>query len=139
MLCLLCSSSVLKPLRFLEIASFSVIIASSDSVWSKKRDHFEHAAALSVMLSLAFLPHPGFVNLQVENVTVYLANSQENVLWIQITKTLTFMVELLWLTQMQESQAFCTWWKRYLLALVSSQFRPTGNTLQSTIKFASFV
>lgn len=37
-----------------------------------------------------------------------------------------FKVELVWLTGMQESQVFCTWRKRYLLALVSSQFRPTA-------------
>lgn len=39
------------------------------------------------MLSLAFLPHLGFVTLQVENVTLYLPTSQENVLGIQIVTT----------------------------------------------------
>lgn len=46
-----------------------------------------HVLWHSVMLSLTFLPHPGFVSFQVENVTLYLANSQENVLWIQTVKT----------------------------------------------------
>lgn len=63
----------------------------------------------SVMLSLTFLPHPGFVSFQVEDVTLYLANSQENVLWIQIVKTPMFTVEPVWLPKMQKSQAFCTW------------------------------
>lgn len=78
-------SSPLKSRRFLEMASYSIIIASSDSIWSKERNHFEHALAL--MLSLTFLPRPGFVTLQVENVTPYLATPQENVLRIQSVKT----------------------------------------------------
>lgn len=41
-------SSALKSQRFLEMASFSVIIASSDSLWSKERNHFENAMALWV-------------------------------------------------------------------------------------------
>lgn len=40
----------------------------------------------TLMLSLTFLPHPGFVTFQVENVTLFLATSQENVLGIQIVK-----------------------------------------------------
>lgn len=39
------------------------------------------------MLCLAFLPHLGFVTLQVENVTLYLATSQENVLGILVVRT----------------------------------------------------
>lgn len=43
--------------------------------------------SVTLMLSLTFRPHPGFVTLHMENVTLYLATSQENVLGIQIVKT----------------------------------------------------
>lgn len=75
-------SSALKSQRFLEMASFSVIIASSDSIWSKERTCYG-----ALMLSLMFLPNLNFVTFQVENVTLYLANSQESVLGIQTVKT----------------------------------------------------
>lgn len=66
------------------MASFSVTITSSDSIWSKKEITLNSG---TLMLSLAFLPHLGFVTLQVENVTLYLATSQENVLGILIVRT----------------------------------------------------
>lgn len=44
-------------------------------------------------------------------------------------KNTTVTVEPVQLPQMQEGQAFCAWWKSNLLALVSSQFKPSGHTV----------
>jgi len=76
--------------------------------YPKKRNHFEHAVVFSVMLSLAFLPHTDFVSLQVENVTVYLANSGECYVNSDSENTM-LKVQLVWLSQMQGSQVSCSW------------------------------
>lgn len=111
-------SSALKSQRFLEMASFSAIIASSDSIWSKEKvtlNMLRHSNAESDIS-----PSSGFCH-SPSGECDFVPVSQENVLGIQIVKT----PQSQWnLPQMQEGQTFCTWWKSNHLALVPHCLSP---------------
>lgn len=82
-------SSVLIPLRFLEMLLFlSSLLLLTQCGQKKKKKHFQNAVAFIAILSLSFLPRLACINLQVENATTDLANAQENVLSIHIMKIL---------------------------------------------------
>lgn len=80
-------SSVLIPLRFLEMLLFLSSLLLLTQCGQKKK-HFQNAVAFIAILSLSFLPRLACINLQVENATTDLANAQENVLSIHIMKIL---------------------------------------------------